>query len=54
MAQPPSHTDHEAPPGQRLLERPFLLLAAGLAVMFGFYTIWGLFEILSLPTATLP
>ena len=54
MAQPPSPTDHEAPLGQRLLERPFLLLAAGLAVMFGFYTIWGLFEILSLPTATLP
>jgi hypothetical protein len=42
------------PLGQRLLERPFLLLAAGLVVMFGFYTVWGLVEIMSLPQATLP
>ena len=46
---------NERPPlGQRLLEHPFLLLAAGLVVMFGFYTIWGLYEILSLPKAALP
>jgi hypothetical protein len=54
MAQEPSQTDREAPLAQRLLDRPFLLLAAGLVVMFGFYTLWGLFEILTLPTATLP
>ena len=46
--------DREVPLGQRLLDRPFLLLVAGLVVMFGFYTIWGLVEIASLPTATLP
>ena len=46
--------DDEVPLGQRLLDRPFLLLVAGLVVMFGFYTLWGLYEILSLPTATLP
>ena len=46
--------DRQIPLGQRLLERPFLLLAAGLLVMFGFYTLWGLYEILSLPVATLP
>ena len=46
--------DRDVPLGQRLLERPFLLLVAGLAVMFGFYTIWGLVEIATLPTATLP
>lgn len=46
--------DERVPLGQRLLDRPFLLLAAGLAVMFGFYTLWGLYEILSLPQATLP
>ena len=44
----------EVPLGQKLYDRPFLLLAAGLAVMFGFYTLWGLFEVLSLPQATLP
>lgn len=54
MAQPPEGDEREIPLGQRLLERPFLLLVAGLVVMFGFYTIWGLFEILSLPKATLP
>lgn len=49
--------DNNEPPiplGQRLLDRPFLLLAAGLIVMFGFYTLWGMVEILSLPQATLP
>jgi hypothetical protein len=54
MAQRSSSTDREAPLGQRLLDRPFLLLVAGLVVMFAFYTLWGLFEILTLPTATLP
>jgi hypothetical protein len=49
-----AHDDEPTPLGQRLLERPFLLLVAGLVVMFGFYTFWGLYEILSLPAATLP
>jgi hypothetical protein len=42
------------PLGQRLLERPFLLLAAGLLVMFVFYTGWGLLELASLSDAPLP
>ena len=46
--------DKDIPLGQRLYDRPFLLLIAGLVVMFGFYTIWGLFEVLSLPQAELP
>ena len=54
MAQASERRDQEIPLGQRLLDRPFLLLVAGLVVMFGFYTIWGLFEILSLPKAMLP
>lgn len=49
------NTAGDVPPlGQRLLDSPFLLLAAGLAVMFLFYTAWGLVEIYTLPTATLP
>jgi hypothetical protein len=54
MAQAPRTDDEPVPLGQRLLDRPFLLLLAGLVVMLGFYTIWGLYEILSLPKATLP
>jgi hypothetical protein len=54
MAETPRSDDEQVPLGQRLLNRPFLLLLAGLIVMFGFYTIWGLYEILSLPKATLP
>ncbi len=54
MTDAPRPSDQAIPLAQRLLDRPFLLLAAGLAVMFGFYTIWGLYEILSLPAATLP
>lgn len=42
------------PLGQRIADSPFLLLAAGLIVMFTFYTIWGLYEIMSLPQAGLP
>jgi hypothetical protein len=44
----------DIPLGQRLYDRPFLLLFAGLVVMFGFYTGWGLFEVFSLPQSTLP
>lgn len=50
----PIHDDDEIPLGQRLFDRPFLLLGFGLVVMFTFYTGWGLYEILSLPQGTLP
>jgi type VI protein secretion system component VasF len=56
MATPsnqPSQAE-EIPLGQRLFDRPFLLLVFGLVVMFVFYTIWGLYEVMSLPQATLP
>lgn len=42
------------PLGQRLFDSPFLLLAFGLVVMVICFTLWGLWEILSLPTAPLP
>ena len=44
----------EAPLGQRLFDNPWLLLIAGIAVMFLFYTLWGMYEILTLPKAQLP
>ncbi len=44
----------EIPLGQRLYDRIFLLLIAGLVVMAVVYTGWGLLEVLTLPTATLP
>lgn len=44
----------EIPLGQRLYDRPFLLLAAGILVMLVIYTGWGLWEILSLTPAPLP
>lgn len=46
--------DPEIPLGQRLFDNPFLLLVAGILVMVVFYTAWGLWEVLSLPPATLP
>jgi len=54
MVPTPKPDENPIPLGQRLLDRPFLLLAAGLVVMFGFYTLWGLYEILTLPKAVLP
>ncbi len=50
--EPP--TEEPVPLGQRLFDSPFWLLAAGLVVMFLFYTGWGLWEILSLGDAPLP
>jgi len=47
-------TATEVPLGQRLYDNPFLLLVAGIVVMVLFYTLWGLWEIASLPKATLP
>jgi hypothetical protein len=54
MKFPPSEASEPIPLGQRLFERPFLLLVAGLLVMCLFYTGWGLWEILTLPAGTLP
>ncbi len=42
------------PLGQRLFDNVFLWLAAGVAVMLIVYTGWGLWEVLTLPPATLP
>ncbi len=42
------------PLGQRLMDRPFLLLTAGILIMVVFYTLWGFIEILTLPPAELP
>lgn len=47
-------TSPEVPLFQRLYERPFLLLAVGMVVMLIVYTFWGLWEVMSLPQATLP
>lgn len=44
----------EVPLGQRLYERPFLLLVLGLLVMVVFYTFWGLWEVSRLTPAPLP
>ena len=46
--------DKNTPLGQRLLDSPFKLLVAGLVIMFVFYTGWGLLELLSMPSGTLP
>ena len=50
---PPDDTS-EIPFFQRLYDRPFVLLAIGFAVMLVLFTGWGLWEVMSLPTATLP
>ncbi len=44
----------EIPLMQRLYDSPFLVLAACILVMFGFFTIWGLVEIATLEPAPLP
>jgi len=44
----------EIPWGQRFYDRPFVLLSLGMTIMLVVFTGWRLWEILSLPTATLP
>jgi F0F1-type ATP synthase membrane subunit a len=53
----PAEPSDPAPPvplGQRLFDNMFLLLAAGVVIVFVLYTGWGLWEITHLPTAPLP
>ena len=52
--QAPVDAETPIPLGQRLYDSPFLLLAFGLVVMVVCFTLWGLWEILSLPPAPLP
>jgi len=55
----PSRDDADAAPekpplGQRFFDNVYLLLALGLFVMFAVFTAWGVWEIVSMPAATLP
>lgn len=57
-----SSTDRAGPPdghepiplGQRLFDRMFLLLTAGIVIMLVVYTGWGLWELYTMPQGTLP
>lgn len=50
----PGGPEGRPPLGQRIYDNVFLLLVAGVLVMAVFYTIWGLWEVASLPPAPLP
>lgn len=54
MNQTESPPSEQVPLGQRLFDNIWLLLIAGIVVMFVVYTGWGMWEILSMPRATLP
>lgn len=44
----------QIPAIQKFFDRPFLWLALGFVTMLAFYTLWGVWEIVKLPPATLP
>jgi hypothetical protein len=48
------NTPAEPPFFQRLYDSPFILLGIGMLVMLVVFTFWGLWEVINLPTATLP
>jgi hypothetical protein len=52
--RPAQGAEEDVPLGQRLFDKPFLLLVAGILVMVVIYTGWGLWEIYSLTPAPLP
>jgi hypothetical protein len=56
MDEEGTRRDHEPeiPFLQRLYDRPFVLLVLGMGIMFLVFTAWGLWEVMSLPQATLP
>jgi hypothetical protein len=49
-----THEREDIPLGQRLFDNWLLLMVAGIVIMAVVYTGWGLWEIATLPTATLP
>ena len=53
-AKSDQNTPVEPPFFQRLYDSPFLLLGLGMVVMLVLFTFWGLWEVITLPTATLP
>jgi hypothetical protein len=46
--------DSDIPLGQRLYDNIFLLLVAGIVVMAVSFTGWGLWELMTMPSAPLP
>lgn len=46
--------EEEIPLPQRLFDNVWLLLVLGIVIVFVLFTGWGLWEILTLPTAELP
>lgn len=53
QAGPPGN-EEPIPRMQRIFDNMWLLLAAGIVVMFVVYTGWGMWEILTMPAGTLP
>jgi hypothetical protein len=51
---PPAAEGEQIPLGQKLFDNWPLLLVAGLVVMVVFYTLWGVWEVMSLQPAPLP
>ena len=53
MSTPETHDDDNAPVPwmQQLLDNPFLLLFLGVFVPMVVYTVWGVYDILTLPMA---
>ena len=51
---PPPDASEPVPRGQRFFDNIFLLLALGVLIMVALYTGWGMWEIMTLPKATLP
>ncbi|HLV27129.1 MAG TPA: hypothetical protein VKZ41_12540 [Gemmatimonadales bacterium] len=47
-------TEEELPRGQRFFDNIHLLMVLSIVIMFALYTGWGMWEILTLPPATLP
>ena len=53
-ATDPPDPSEPIPLMQRLFDNIWLLLIAGIVVMFVVYTGWGMWELLTMPQATLP
>ena len=50
----PEPAASQVPLGQRLFDNIWLLFVLGVLIMFIVYTGWGLYELMTLPPATLP
>jgi len=54
MSESPDEQGGKVHPLQKLMDNPWILLVLGLVIPILSYTVWGIYETLTIPPALLP